>query len=220
MAAATAVGLLAAGCSWPGSGGARSDAEPAATSTEIAAAVDGAADGGAPDLEGIVDRVVVMIPPGGTAKPPDSGMFDGGVVLAGRHVLRAPGDSGKMVDLWVLRVRSPQMGPGIQECRVLWYTDGSGGGSSCSALADGPPPAGPQQGLVLGASSDESSFTLDLVGPADMTHFIVTAGDQRIGVIPIEGQALLTLDGACPADTRVAAWRNDEQLREEPTSFC
>ncbi len=61
---------------------------------------------------------------------------------------------------------------------------------------------------------------MELAGPADTTHFIVTVGEQRLGVIPIEGQALVYVDGACGAGMKVSAWKGDEQLREEPANFC
>ena len=213
--------LFATGCSsssadGPAAGAGGTDVTAEAT----VAAADDAADVEALDLEGKVDRVIVMIPPNGEAKPPDSGLFGGGAVLGGRHVLRAPMGDGSTVDLWVMRVRSPQMGPGIVECRVTVSSDGSGSGSTCGPLDAAGAPLGQPQSLVLGSMRDESSFTLDLVGPADMTHFIVTVGDQRFGVIPIEGQALLHVEGDCPPGIRVAAWRGAEQLREEPANWC
>ena len=212
--------LWGAGCSSSPDEGSAGGLDGTDVTAEITEPAVDAVDVEALDLEGKVDRVIVMIPPNGEAKPPDSGLFGGGAVLGGRHVLRAPMGDGSTVDLWVMRVRSPQMGPGIVECRVTVSSDGSGSGSTCGPLDAAGAPLGQPQSLVLGSMRDESSFTLDLVGPADMTHFIVTVGDQRFGVIPIEGQALLHVEGDCPPGIRVAAWRGAEQLREEPANWC
>ncbi len=206
LAVATAA-LLTACSSSPGEGAAPADTT-SGPAVEVAAL----------HLEGKVDQVVAMVRPSAPMKPPDATMVGGGTLLGVRHLLRAPKGDGGMIDLWVMRIRNPQMGQGVQECRV---TESDDGGSSGSCSAPGPvAPPGGDQPLVLGMMSDGFSATIELVGPADMTHFIVTAGDKRIAVIPIEGEALLYLDGACPAGTTVAAWRGEELIREEPGQFC
>lgn len=217
VAVAAAI-LLGTACSSSGDGGASSEAGATESSTDGAAAAGETADPAGLALEGEVDRVIAMIPPGAGDRPPDSSTFGGGTILGARHVLRAPTGDGGMIDLWIMRVRSPQLGPGVQECRVMESSDGSGSGSSCTALAQAGPPVG-QLPLVQGGIGDGTSFTMELSGPADMTHFILTAGEQRIGVIPIQGQALVYF-ADCPAGMTVAAWRGDEPIREEPSSFC
>ena len=192
----------------PESSGAVIDTAPGGAGIDVAAL----------HLEGRVDQVVVMVRPNGAQKPPDATMAMGGTLVGARHVLRAPRGDGGMLDLWIVRIRNPQMGPGIQECRVMDTNDGSTS-ATCSAPGQAAPPGG-NPPLVQGLSSDGSSSTLDLGGPADMTHFIVAAGDRRIAVIPVDGQAVLFLDGACPAETKVAAWRGDEQIREEQAQLC
>ncbi len=109
----------------------------------------GAGDVVALHLEGKVDRIVTMLPPGAATRPPD-GMFPNATLLA----------------------------------------------------------------------ATGSSIVVELNGPPDMTHFVVTTPTGTIGVVPIEGQALLHLDGASPGDTTVAAWRGEELLEEEPAVFC
>lgn len=214
--AAMAGAVLGAGCS-------SSDAEGAglggrATEGTGDPAADSLVDVVAPDLEGQVDEVITMIPPGVGGKSPDMDMFGGGTLVSARHLLQAPQGDGGMVDLWIMRVRNPQMGPGLQECRVTVADDGSGG-AGCSSLADAARPGG-EQSLVQGMMGDEDSFTVELGGPPDMTHFIATVGDRRIGVVPIEGQALLYLEGDCPAGLTVTGWRGDEQIGEAQNQFC
>lgn len=207
LASATVVGaLLAAGCS----SGAGDTADTVPVTVD-----DPGAPAAAPDLRGKVDRVVTMLPPGPATRPPDGALPDA-TVLAARHVLRAPTPDG-FVELWVLRVRSQQMGPGIMECRVT-VSDGSSG-AGCSPIADGQAQAD-EVPLVGGASGDGSSIVIELNGPADMTHFVVTTPTGTIGVVPIEGQALLYFDDGCPRDTTVAAWRGNELMRDEPAVFC
>lgn len=162
------VALLTACSSSAGEGGGAgtgSTDATAGTAADDTSSDSGADDGAALHLEGKVDRIVTMLRPGAATRPPD-GMFPDATLLAARHVLRAPTPDG-FVELWILRVRSPDMGPGIVECRVTESAGSSG--ASCS---------------------------------------------------PIEGQALIYLDEACPNDTTVAAWRGEEQIREEPAVFC
>ena len=52
-----------------------------------------------------------------------------------------------------------------------------------------------------------------------MTHFIVTAGEERVAVVTIEGEGLFRVEGACLADAPLAAWRGGELIREE-RSIC
>lgn len=195
-----------------GTGSTEATAGAAPDDTSSDRAVDGVA---ALHLEGKVDRIVAMLPPGPATRPP-VGMFPDATLLAARHVLRAPTPDG-FVELWILRVRSPDMGPGIVECRVTESAGSSG--ASCSPIADAQ--AQPDDlPLVGGGSGDGSSIVVELNGPPDMTHFVVTTPTGTIGVVPIEGQALLYIDEACPDDTTVAAWRGEEQIREEPAVFC
>ncbi len=213
--AVTMAALLSACSSSSGAGGGAGTG--ATDATDVAAPGDttsaSAVDGAALDLEGKVDRIVAMLPPGPATRPPD-GMFPDATLLAARHVLRAPSPDG-FVELWILRIRSPDMGPGIMECRVTASEGSSSAG--CSSVAGAPAPERP---LVGGAGGDGSSILVELNGPLDMTHFVVTAPTGTIGVVPIEGQALLHLDEACPRDTTVAAWRGEELLRDEPAVFC
>lgn len=215
MALAVAGVLLCGGCSSSG-GSAGSQADVTDPSTGIAAE---AASGAVPDLEGKVDRVIAMIPPDAAANPPLYMLADGDALLGSRHALRAPMGDGRFVDLWLLRVRSTQGNGALQDCRVIERHDESGTSASCAAVVDEAMAAVPQH-LDRGGLSDASWVMMDLVGPDDMTHFIVTADDQRIGVIPIEGQALVYLDGGCGQAITVAAWRGDEQIREEPVNYC
>lgn len=193
--------------------------ESATGSTEVAngAAPDDSAsdrvdDVTALNLEGKVDRIVTMLPPEAATRPP-AGALPDATLLAARQVLRAPSPRG-FVELWILRVRSQEMGPGIMECRVTESEGSSSAGcSSVAAQAHEPP-------LVGGASGDGSSIVVELNGPSDMTHFVVTTPTGTIGVVPIEAQALLYLDEACPRDTTVAVWRGEELVREAPAVFC
>lgn len=59
-------------------------------------------------------------------------MFSDATLLAARHVLRAPSPDG-FVELWILRLRNPDMGAGIMECRVTEAAGSSG--ASCSSIA-------------------------------------------------------------------------------------
>lgn len=209
--------LLSAGCS-----GSRGDddgsgaqaTEPATDAVPVDT-VDAAAFG----LDGEVDRVIAMVPPDAGAKRPLDVLGPGTVVLGGSHVLRAPMGDGKLMDFWILRVRSAQMGPGIMECKVMEPSDGSGSSAGCSSVGDAAQIPG-RQNLVQGGMSDERWVLMEVAGPAETTHFIVTAGDQRIGVIPIEGRALVYLEGPCQRSMTISAWSGDEQLREEPANFC
>lgn len=190
-----ATATLLAACSSAGD-----DAESGTGSTEAtvgAAPDDPTADSGvdpvALGLEGKVDRIVTMLPPGPATRPPD-GMFPDATLLAARHVLRAPSPDG-FIELWILRLRSPDMAPGIMECRV---TESEGSSSAgCSPITDAQARAD-ELPLVGGGSGDGSSIVVELNGPSDMTHFVVTTPTGTIGVVPIEGQALLYLDERAP----------------------
>lgn len=213
-----ATAALITACSLSSDGGAGSGTgSPEATgeSGPEDTTADGVVDVAALHLEGTVDRIVTMLPPGPSARPPDA-MFPDATLLGARQVLRAPSPDG-FVELWILRLRSPDMAPGIMECRV---TESEGSSSAgCSSIADSQARAD-ELPLVSGSMSDGSSIVVELNGPADMTHFVVTTPTGTIGVVPIEGQALLYIDEACPDDTTVAAWRGEEQIREEPAVFC
>lgn len=214
-----AIGLLVgAGCSSSGDDDGGAGSEPAVTEPSTGLAADGVA-GVVPDLEGKVDRVIAMIPPDAGARPPMYMLADGDALVGSRHALQAPLGDGRFADLWLWRVRSTQANGDLLDCRVVERDDESGTSSSCAAVADAALAPNPPH-LMQGATSDESWAMIDLVGPVDMTHFIVTVGDERIGVIPIEGQALVYIEGDCRRAITVAAWRGDELIREEPANFC
>lgn len=215
------VGLTASACSGSGS----EDAAPPAGTDEAAdptAAADPDTAAVVAELEalrasGEIDEIVVMRP-GVGGKPPDAPFVGPDtVVLGARHILRAPGPDG-LTDLWVLRVRSPELGGGVNECRVTVTANGSGAG--CSPIGPGAV-VGARPALVSGATGDGFTSTLQLVGPAGTTHLIVDTDGRRLGVVTIEGQALVTLDG-CPDNVVIEAWQGDTMLVEEPAGgqFC
>lgn len=166
------------------------------------------------DLKTTVDEIVTMLPPAADGRRPDGFALGGGTVLASRPVLRAPDGTGGFVELWILQARmDEQAGGGLQECRALLHPEG------LSVTCRGPDAANGPPSLVQLSTGDGDSLTVELSGPDDMTHFVVTAGDRRIALIPIAGEAVLHLDG-CPRPASVAAWRGDELMREEPGLMC
>lgn len=131
--------------------------------------------------------VVAMLAPGDKAEPPDAELLRGLGTLAGaRHVLRAPDAKGGLIDLWVVQVRMPGVGPGAQECRILQNPNRDFANSACGVWI-GP---GNSKRLTQGVIFDDSSLELVLSAPAGTTHFIVTQGDRRTAVIPMGGEAL------------------------------
>lgn len=176
----------------------------------------GPADVAALDLGGDVDRIVAMIPPPESTTLPDSSVYGGGTVLAAHHVLRAPTGDGGVIDLWIMRLRNSEFAPGVQTCRVLDGDDIESVG--CSPFAEDWSTKG-QLPFERGWVVDFWSTVYELSGPVDMTHFIMTAGEERIAVVTIEGEALFRVGGACLAGAMLAAWRGDELIREE-RSIC
>lgn len=166
------------------------------------------------DLGARVDEIVTMLPPSVDARRPDGFILGDGTVLASRPILRAPDGTGGFAELWILQVRmGRQAGGELQECRAIFQLEGPLS-ATCRGSDSGPP------SLVQMSTSGDASLTVELSGPADMTHFVVTAGDRRIALIPIAGEAVLKLDGGCPRPASVAAWRGDELIREEPGLMC
>lgn len=166
------------------------------------------------DLGATVDEIVTMLLPAADARRPDGFILGDGTVLASRPILRAPDGTGGFVELWILQVKMGQQAGGeLQECRAIFQPEGP-----LSATCRGPDPGPPS--LVQMSTSGDESTTVEMSGPADMTHFVVTAGDRRIALIPIAGEAVLRLDGGCPRPASVAAWRGDELIREEPGLMC
>ncbi len=179
------------------------EAEPATIALEI----------GALQLDRPVDAVIRM-QPGAPGEPPDI-LSAGRTVLSARHLLQAPGPRGT-IDVWIMRIQEP--GTGIQLCRFATERSGAGGGS-CRPVDE--PEAGPgDASLVVGGSSDDQgNAVFDLSGPDDLTHYIVTVGDRRLAVVPIEGEAVVALEDLCGQEPTVAAWRGDVLVDEEPLSL-
>lgn len=168
------------------------------------------------DLGATVDEIVTMLPPAADARRPDGFALGGGTVMASRPVLRAPDGTGGFAELWILQARmDEQAGGGLQECRAIFQPEGP-----LSATCRGPDAADGPPSLVQLSTSGGGSLIVELSGPADMTHFVVTAGDRRIAVIPVAGEAVLQLAGGCPRPASVAAWRGEELIREEPGLMC
>ncbi len=161
-------------------------------------------------LDRPVDAVIRM-QPGGPGKPPDF-LGAGRTVLSARHLLQAPGPRGT-IDVWIMRIQEP--GTGIQLCRFATERSGSGGGSCRPAdeAADEDAP------LVVGGSTDDQGNAIfDLSGPDDLSHYVVTVGERRLAVLPIEGEAVVALENLCGDEGTVTAWRGDVQVDEEPLS--
>ena len=77
--------------------------------------------------------------------------------------------------------------------------------------------------IQQGASSDGTWLILELRAPSDTTHFIVTVGQTRIGVVPVDGYALVTVSAAasCAGGGTVEAFRLLVKSRSERLeAFC
>ncbi|MEZ5407060.1 MAG: hypothetical protein R2761_03480 [Acidimicrobiales bacterium] len=102
-------------------------------------------------------------------------------------------------------------------CRFVTDASGSGGGSCGEPGQDaaGGIDLGPVQ---IGTFSDGVEVIYDFSGPDDLTHYIITLDDQRLAVIPIEGEAIVRFDDGCGGTGTVTAWRGEVQVDEQPLS--
>lgn len=150
--------------------------------------------------------------PGAPGRPPDF-LSAGQRLLSARHLLQAPGPRGP-IDVWIMRVQDP--GSAVQLCRFALEPSGSGGGGCRPADQ----PVDEDAPLVVGGSNDDQGNAIfDLSGPDDLTHYIVTVGDRRLAIIPIEGEAVVALEDLCGEEPVVSAWRGEVQVSEEPLSL-
>ena len=159
-----------------------------------------------------VDEVVEMLP-GGFAEPlsvwgPETR------ILQSRHVLRAITHEGP-VDLFDMVIIEDDGLSGPQRCMALSTSDVLS--VSCAPLQERRRADDGQQPLLRGATGSDTMTILELVGPEGTTHFVVVVGQRRIGLIAIEGRALLSTRAEfcqAPPD-RVEAWDGNRLLRTE-----
>ena len=159
-----------------------------------------------------VDEVVEMLP-GGFAKP---GPFLGPEtqILQSRHVLRAITHEGP-VDLFDMVIIEDDGRNGPQGCMALSTSDVLS--MSCGPLQERRRADDGQQPLLRGSTGSDTMTIFEFVGPEGTTHFVVVVGQRRIGVIAIEGRALLSTRAEfcqAPPDL-VEAWDGDRLLRAE-----
>lgn len=198
--------LVAVSACSGGSNGPGQPADPTVT------AVDQAELGGL-QLDGPVDEVIRM-QPGIPGKPPDF-LAGGNTILSARRLLQAPGGEDGPVDLWIMRVKDP--GGAVLACRFVADRSGSGGGS-CGDVGQDPARGNGDGSVQISASSDGVEVVYDFSGPDDLTHYVVTL-NGRLAVIPIEGDAILSLDDGCGGGAgTITAWRGDIQVDQQTLS--
>lgn len=193
---------------------------------------DGAADDAEPandqpaainldTLDPALDEVVMM-EPGGSNSPT---RFDGreSDVTLTRQILEATGPLGTSSAFEVVaRVDDRQ-----QRCLVV-ESEAAGGFMDCGPAA-APLERGPD--ILTGSSGGSprnppalQHSIVVLVGPVDTTHFVVESAGRRMGLVAVDGIAVLTRkDAHCVANpTLIEAWDHDELLLEEtpPTRPC
>ncbi len=165
---------------------------------------------------GELDGVIRMLPPSGQPLPAGMiGMGPNGTVVSQRSVLSLATPNGR-ADMYEVMLDDPDLGTGLQRCQVV--IEGNGVGASCGAAAE---PSVPIVGFV-GASGSDDSTLYELMGPVDMTHFIIDLGEQRLAVVTREGRALLYVAGRFCEDPAVidGAWRGEESLVVTAESSC
>jgi hypothetical protein len=130
------------------------------------------------------------------------------IVRHQRHVLSF--DNGDVIVLWVENGGDREPGQ-IRKCVAVTGALATKFGWACHDPG--------LTAVVFSEVRDNARTAFLLAGPPETTHFVVGTEGRQIGVIPIDGYAVLTEAGSVCA-TLVEAWEGDELLRSEPSSAC